>query len=153
MCTEAGNSESGFEFITYDGSLCGEDRTVSSRSPQAGHERRLVNNFSDLKAAVYPPNPEYNIAEKPWLPGPQKPYLIFNAKVVDPRAGVVRENMSLHLAGGKIVKVVPTTAHDREADFYYTGRKVDKIDAGGYYVCPGLIDCETKKTRQNLFAC
>jgi imidazolonepropionase-like amidohydrolase len=50
--------------------------------------------------------------------------------------------MSLHLAGGKVVKVAPTTPRDLSAEFICAGQKVEKIDASKYFVCPGLIDCE-----------
>jgi imidazolonepropionase-like amidohydrolase len=99
--------------------------------------------MAELKAAIYPPNPTYDISEKPWLPGPQKAYLLLNAKLVDPRAGVVHNNMTLQLAGGKIVRVSPTTAQDLAADFYCAGQKVEKIDASKYFVSPGLIDCKS----------
>ncbi|KAL4937282.1 hypothetical protein BDV06DRAFT_215994 [Aspergillus oleicola] len=88
-------------------------------------------------------NPTYDIAEKPWLPGPQTPYLLLNAQLVDPRAGVVHKGMSLHLAGGKVLRIVPTTERDINAEFYCNGQRVVKIDAGGYFVCPGLIDCRS----------
>jgi hypothetical protein len=88
-----------------------------------------------------PALPDYDISERPWLPGLQMPYVIFNAKLIDPRAGKVRENMTLHLAGGKIASVSPTTSRDHVLDFYHGKTKAMKIDAGGYYVCPGLIDC------------
>jgi len=90
---------------------------------------------------LYPPNPKYNIAEKPWLPGPQTPYVLLNANLIDPRASKVHKRMTLHLAGGKVVSVAPTTAKDLVADFYHGDVKAQKIDAGKYFVCPGLIDC------------
>lgn len=137
------DSFSGFEFISH--SLDTEDNELNTATRQ-GHTASINNSspirsLADLKAAVYPPNPIYDISEKPWLPGPQKPYLLVNAKLIDPRAGVVRSNMSLQLAGGKIVRVSPTTANDLRADFYCGGQKVEKIDASKYFVCPGLIDC------------
>jgi hypothetical protein len=106
-----------------------------------------VKSFAELTATIYPLDPEYDIAEKPWLPGPQKPYLLYNAKLVDPRAGIVHEGMSLHLAGGKVVKVVPTTSHDLTAEFRYGEHQVEKIDASSYFLCPGLIDCECSGPR------
>jgi hypothetical protein len=93
-------------------------------------------------ATMYPPNPNYNIAEKPWLPGPQTPFVLLNAKLVDPRAGKVNYGMTLHLAGGKVISVAPTTERDLVVDFYDGEKKAEKIDASKYFVCPGLIDCE-----------
>ncbi len=40
----------------------------------------------------------YNIAEKPWLPKPHTPYVLINAKLVDPRRSKVLKNMTIHLA-------------------------------------------------------
>lgn len=91
---------------------------------------------------LYPPNPRYDITEKPWLPGPQTPYVIFNAQLVDPRNSVVHKDVTLHLASGKLVSVAPTTKNDRVCEFTHGDVKAVKIDAKGYFVCPGLIDCE-----------
>lgn len=95
---------------------------------------------------LYPPDPHYDIAEKPWLPGPQTPYVIYNAQLVDPRNSVVHKNITLHLAGGKVVNVVPTTEHDRLCDYRHDDVKAVKIDAEGYFVCPGLIDCGLQRS-------
>lgn len=99
--------------------------------------------IDEIKATVYPPNPNYDIAEKPWLPGPQTPYMLLNANLVDPRAGIVHRNTTIHLAGGKITKVAPTTPFDLADTFYLQGtsQKFTKIDASPYFVTPGLIDC------------
>ncbi|KAL4877787.1 hypothetical protein BJY04DRAFT_230379 [Aspergillus karnatakaensis] len=142
MHSQNRDSISDFDFISY------EEPPSSSHTlplhPKNAHPTPnppLVSTFSDLLGTLHAPNPDYDIAEKPWLPGPQTPYLILNAKLIDPRSGVVRNNMSLHLAGGKIVRVAETTERDRNADFFCNGVKVVKIDAREYYVCPGLIDC------------
>ncbi|KAF3764081.1 hypothetical protein M406DRAFT_258812 [Cryphonectria parasitica EP155] len=127
--SRADSIASSFELVSHD--PAGEDEiALPHRTPPRGGSERFVSTFAELKANVYPPDPEYDISEKPWLPGPQKPYLILNANLVDPRAGVVHKNMTLQLAGGKILRVSPTTPAD-----------VEKIDASKYFVCPGLIDC------------
>jgi imidazolonepropionase-like amidohydrolase len=90
---------------------------------------------------LYAPNPNYDIAERPWLPGPQIPYVLLDAKLVDPRNSKVHLNMTLHLAGGKVLSVAPTTLKDHSMDFYHGQVKAQKIDASKYFVCPGLIDC------------
>lgn len=136
------DSLSGYEFITHEGLISGSEDMVISRSAHSPTKAAPVRSFEELTAAVYPPNPTYDISEKPWLPGLQKPYLLLNANLVDPRSGVVHKGTSLHLAGGKIVKVAPTTSHDLNAEFTCAGQTVEKIDASQYFVCPGLIDCE-----------
>ncbi|KAF4879456.1 hypotheticall protein [Colletotrichum siamense] len=127
-----------FEFVTLEDLQHDSNQTAS-----LGNERKhnLVQTLEELKSTIYPPNPSYDISEKPWLPGPQTPYLLTNANVVDPRAGVVHKGISLHLAGGKIIRVAPTTAHDLTAEFLCAGQKAQTIDASKYFVCPGLIDC------------
>lgn len=90
---------------------------------------------------LHVPKPNYDISERPWLPGPQKPHVIINAQVVDPRNSVVHKSQTLHLAGGKIVSIQETTEQDRRLDFYHGEVKAVKVDAEGYFVCPGLIDC------------
>lgn len=77
-----------------------------------------------------------------WLPGPQTPYVIYNANLVDPRHSQIYEYVTLHLAGGKVVDISPTTENDRICSFRHGGVEALKIDAEGYFVCPGLIDCE-----------
>ncbi|KAH9226131.1 hypothetical protein K456DRAFT_1754952 [Colletotrichum gloeosporioides 23] len=104
-----------FEFVTLE-----ESQRDSNQSASLSDERK------------------HNL---PWLPGPQTPFLLINANLVDPRAGIVHKGISLHLAGGKIIRVAPTTAHDLTAEFLCAGRKAQKIDASKYFVCPGLIDC------------
>lgn len=144
MCTDFSDSTasniSGFEFINIDESDDHKCEINLQQRPRMGHSH--VESFADLTATVYPPDPQYDISEKPWLPGPQKAYLLTNAKIVDPRAGVVRPNMTLQLAGGKIIRISPTTARDISSVVYHAGQKVERIDASDYFVCPGLIDCE-----------
>ncbi|TVY82943.1 Uncharacterized protein LSUE1_G003143 [Lachnellula suecica] len=111
-----------------------QSQSQSCLQPQTGYEDVDI-------TTLYPPNPRYDIAEKPWLPGPQTPYVIFNAQLVDPRNSVVHEDVTLHLAGGKLVSVAPTTENDRVCEFTHGNVNAVKIDAKGYFVCPGFIDC------------
>ncbi|KAH8646125.1 hypothetical protein BX600DRAFT_555851 [Xylariales sp. PMI_506] len=135
------DSDCGFEFVSQDPVSPQDQLHLPIRTPTSSCDRSPVRSLADLQAQIYPPNPKYDIAEKPWLPGPQKPYLLVNANLVDPRAGVVQRNTTLQLAGGKVVRVSPTTATDLKSDFYCAGQKVEKIDASKYFICPGLIDC------------
>lgn len=117
--------------------------SVPDRS-QSQQQTPLPSKYEDFDiTTLYPPNPSYDIAEKPWLPGPQAPYVIFDAKLVDPRNSVIREGTTLHLAGGKVVSVSSTTENDRICEFRHGDVKAVKIDAKGYFVCPGLIDCRS----------
>jgi hypothetical protein len=137
------SSDSTFEFIASDPAGSSNEIVSSWRAETASPEtERLATSFAELSTMVYPPDPDYNVAEKPWLPGAQKPYLIVNAKLVDPRAGVVHHDMTLQLAGGKVVRVAPTTQQELTAEFYCAGQRVERIDASRYFVCPGLIDCQ-----------
>jgi hypothetical protein len=131
---------SSFEFISAE-PTAEQESNVPVRS-RATIDSAPVRSFAELTSTVYPPNPHYDISEKPWLPGPQKAYLLVNAKLVDPRAGVVHQNMTLQLAGGKIVRVSHTTAKELASEFYCAGQRVEKIDVGKYFICPGLIDCK-----------
>lgn len=133
------DSVSSFEIINHETLKSDSNMTIPSH-PKIG--TKPVRSFAELTATIHPPDQEYDTAEKPWLPEPQKPYLLYNAKLVNPRAGVVHEGMSLHLAGGKVVKVAPTTSHDLIAEFRYREQQVEKIDSSAYFLCPGLIYCE-----------
>lgn len=136
------DSLASFEFISNEPSANEDSETLSLRTkPTPENELPPVRSLAELKATIYPPDPAYDISERPWLPGPQKAYMLVNAKLVDPRAGIVRSNTTLHLAGGKVVKVAPTTTKDLTGEFYCAGQKVEKIDASKYFICPGLIDC------------
>jgi hypothetical protein len=98
--------------------------------------------LEEVNIDFYPPDPDYDIAEKPWLPGPQTPYVLIGANLVDPREKKVHKNMTLHLAEGKVYSVEPTTPSDSHTDFYHGTAKAQKIDASKYFICPGLIDCK-----------
>lgn len=59
-----------FEFVTLE-----EFQHHSNQSASLGDERKhnLVQTLEELKSSIYPPNPSYDISEKPWLPGPKTP--------------------------------------------------------------------------------
>lgn len=136
------DSFASYEFISSDPAGDQERETLAIRSMSTpSKESPPVRSLAELKATIYPPDPAYDISERPWLPGPQKAYMLVNAKLVDTRAGTVRSGSTLHLAGGKVVRVAPTTPRDLTGEFYCAGQKVEKIDASKYFVCPGLIDC------------
>lgn len=134
------NSNATFELVSRNSTNVAEDPLINGTEARSKN-KDTIKTLADLKATIYPPDPKYDIAEKPWLPGPQKPYLLLRANLVDPRAGVVHKNTTLQLAGGKIVRVGPTTDAEINGEFCCAGQKVEKIDASKYFVCPGLIDC------------
>lgn len=74
---------------------------------------------------------------KPWLrPGP-KPYLLFNAHVVDVAAGTLLENKAVKLRDGRIQSVENSTAE------LVSGAELEgytPVDCAGAYLHPGLID-------------
>jgi hypothetical protein len=74
----------------------------------------------------YPPNLIYNIAEKPWLPKPHTPYVLVNAKLVDPRRSKVLKNMTIHLAKGRVQSMAPTAPTNIDGDFRYGGVKAQE---------------------------
>ncbi|KAH6680534.1 hypothetical protein B0J14DRAFT_578841 [Halenospora varia] len=133
-----GNPELSAPFIAVRQSTSRASSIVSSF--EHVHLNR-ADDLEDINIEFYPPDPNYDIAEKPWLPGPQTPYVLIGAKLVDSREGVVHENMTIHLAGGKVHSVVPSEDHDMHTDFYHGTVKAVKIDASKYFICPGLIDC------------
>lgn len=59
-----------------------------------------------------------------------KTKLIKNAKVIDVEAGIVRPDLQISIRDGRIEEVA-SPVH---------GRFTEVIDAGEFYVCPGLID-------------
>lgn len=68
--------------------------------------------------------------------------MITNAKLIDPRNAVVHENLTIFLAEGKVLNIRPTENEDLYTDFLIGDMMAESIDASGYFVCPGLIDCE-----------
>ncbi|KAJ4389657.1 hypothetical protein N0V93_007129 [Gnomoniopsis smithogilvyi] len=140
MTSSPRDSMSTFELVSQNQASLDETAALLNKT-RLSQGREAVSTFAELKATIYPPDPDYDISEKPWLPGPQKPYLLVGANLVDPRAGVVHKNMSLQLVGGKIVRVGRTTDAEENGEFCCAGQKVEKIDASKYFVCPGLIDC------------
>lgn len=74
---------------------------------------------------------------KPWLRGPQQPYLLVNATIVDVASGSLQPNASVKLQGGRIESITDTsTPVVQEAQ--KQGYQV--VDCQGRFLCPGLID-------------
>ncbi|KAF4462955.1 amidohydrolase domain containing [Fusarium albosuccineum] len=125
-----------FRSVAVNDDFAHVDSLIDDSTPNNSRKQQPTS-FREPTNKMYAADPNYGISEKPWLPGLQTPYLIYNANLVDPRAGKIVEKMSLHLARGKVQKVAPTA----EDEFMSDGREVIKVDAKDYYVCPGLIDC------------
>jgi hypothetical protein len=106
---------------------------------------------ADIEIDIYPPDPNYDVAERPWIPSRQTPYIIVNANLVCPRESKVHDRMTLHIADGKVHNVAVTVLNDLQTDFYFGEVKAVRIDASKYFICPGLIDCERSTTLLNFF--
>lgn len=75
---------------------------------------------------------------RPWKLHEQKTYVFSNANVIDPVQGLVLENATVIVTGGKIHSVFQT-APDQAALPDVLPENV--VDLQGKYICPGLIDC------------
>ncbi|KAM3484168.1 hypothetical protein MY8738_002436 [Beauveria namnaoensis] len=71
----------------------------------------------------------------PWTLPPPPRYVLTGANLIDPVQGKVVKNATVHLHNG-LVKSVNGDPSEWESDSSAT-----KIDLGGKFVCPGLIDC------------
>ncbi|RDW60086.1 hypothetical protein BP5796_11692 [Coleophoma crateriformis] len=91
--------------------------------------------------ALRPRRSNWATVQKPWAPGPHTPYVLYDCQLIDPRNGIVRKDVTLFLAEGKIASVAPTTEKDRTRTTRHAGVKAVKIGGKGFFVCPGLIDC------------
>ncbi|KAK5806826.1 hypothetical protein VI817_001084 [Penicillium citrinum] len=73
---------------------------------------------------------------KPWQPKPQRTYIFTSANLVDTDSGTVLKNMTVKLSDGLISSV--STHGDETTD--NNDFEAVKVDMGGKYICPGLID-------------
>ncbi|KAM3467618.1 hypothetical protein MY5147_008747 [Beauveria neobassiana] len=71
----------------------------------------------------------------PWTLPPPPRYILTGANLIDPVQGKVVKNATVHLHNG-LVKSVNGDPSEWESD-----SSAIKIDLGGKFVCPGLIDC------------
>ncbi|RMD42886.1 hypothetical protein DV735_g2167, partial [Chaetothyriales sp. CBS 134920] len=71
----------------------------------------------------------------PWHPLPTPRYVFTNANLVDPVEGKIIKGATIHLNDGVVVSV------NGKDDEWSSDPKVVRVDVGGKYVVPGLIDC------------
>ena len=124
--------------------------TLEPELPTTRLTKMAINSHSNISVeckevditTLYPPDARYDISERPWLPGSQKPFVFVNANIVDPRASKIQKGVTLHIAGGHIVSVEPTTPKDEVGEFFFGSTKAQKVDASRFFICPGLIDCQ-----------
>lgn len=70
----------------------------------------------------------------PWELPPQPRYVFLGANLIDPVQGKVQNNTTIHLFGGLVASI------NGSSDEWENDPNTVKIDLGGKYVCPGLID-------------
>ncbi|KZT50788.1 hypothetical protein CALCODRAFT_444068 [Calocera cornea HHB12733] len=99
-----------------------------------------IQRHSTLRHVQYPVPPDLDITAKPWALPEQTPLIFVHANVVDPAAGKVLKDVTVKLGGGIIRSLEPTS---KESDLGLTVEELQGtvIDAKGFYMCPGLIDC------------
>jgi imidazolonepropionase-like amidohydrolase len=72
---------------------------------------------------------------KPWTRPGAKPYILYNANVVDVAAGTTHKSQTVRIANGKITSITPSTP-----SIPATEPGVTTIDCTNLYLSPGLID-------------
>ncbi|GAA5927415.1 hypothetical protein JCM10213_003463 [Rhodosporidiobolus nylandii] len=83
------------------------------------------------------------LALKPWISSSPAGFALTNAQVVDPASGKLLEgSQTVVVKKGKIVNVFPVD----EPDLLAEETSLKRIDLGGRYLCPGLIDCHVHIT-------
>jgi imidazolonepropionase-like amidohydrolase len=78
---------------------------------------------------------------KPWTPPAQKTFLFTNVNLVDVEAGVIHENATVKLSGGRIEKVELHSNTNGDLESRSLSDFETRVDLRGKYLCPGLFDC------------
>lgn len=78
---------------------------------------------------------------KPWTPPAQKAYIFTNVNLVDVEAGVIHENATVKLSGGRIEQVKLQHSSEGMLKSSNLADVATRVDLRGKYLCPGLFDC------------
>lgn len=78
----------------------------------------------------------------PWKRPAQKTYILFNANVIDPQDGSVRQNATVRLDNGLVTSIDESPQKNQAAK----GSEAIEIDLAGKYILPGLWDCHVHLT-------
>ncbi|EJU01409.1 hypothetical protein DACRYDRAFT_53221 [Dacryopinax primogenitus] len=100
----------------------------------------IIPQHSTLRHVQYPVPPDLDITEKPWALPEQTSIVFVHANVVDPANERVLKDVTVKLKHGLVESVGKTS---NESDMGLTVEELQGvvIDAKGFYMCPGLIDC------------
>ncbi|KAI2486837.1 Amidohydrolase [Pyrenophora tritici-repentis] len=79
--------------------------------------------------------------QKPWKPSGQKIYVFTNVNLVDVEAGVIHENSTVTLSGGRIEDIRLQSHTNGDIAAHTSSDAATRVDFGGKYLCPGLFDC------------
>ncbi|PVH70979.1 amidohydrolase [Cadophora sp. DSE1049] len=78
---------------------------------------------------------------KPWKPLVQRTFVFTNVNLVDVEAGVIHENVTIKLSGGRIEDIKLHSNTNGDAGPHSLSDLETRIDFRGKYLCPGLFDC------------
>jgi imidazolonepropionase-like amidohydrolase len=78
---------------------------------------------------------------KPWKPSAQRSFIFNNVNLVDVETGVIHENATVKLSGGRIESIKLHSGTNDNADPSSSSDVETRIDFRGKYLCPGLTDC------------
>ncbi|CAE6995934.1 hypothetical protein P3342_000243 [Pyrenophora teres f. teres] len=79
--------------------------------------------------------------QKPWKPSRQKTYIFTNLNLVDVQAGVIHQNSTVTLSGGRIENIKLQSHTNGDIAAQASSDAATRADFGGKYLCPGLFDC------------
>jgi imidazolonepropionase-like amidohydrolase len=78
---------------------------------------------------------------KPWKPSIQRTFVFTNVSLVDVEAGVIHENTTVKLSGGRIENIKLHSRTNDDVDPSSFSDVETRVDFRGKYLCPGLFDC------------
>jgi len=77
---------------------------------------------------------------KPWKPFVQRTFVFTNVNLVDVQAGVIHENATVKLSGGRVERVELQPSINGDVEQPSSSDVEKRVDFRGKYLCPGLID-------------
>ncbi|WVQ85098.1 hypothetical protein IAT38_007262 [Cryptococcus sp. DSM 104549] len=120
-------------------SSLGNFELVDDETPQS-KSGKTVYDWQPPHWVVHPVPETYDIMSPPWIRPEQAAISLVGVNVVDVESSKIHESMTVKIKGGKIQSISKAAFAHMQEDGWAS------VNAGGLYLCPGLIDVHTHIT-------